>query len=177
MRVRQYNVADLRLMTDIWNQVIEEGNAFPHDTFLLLNTAGYFFARQLFTAVAEDENGKLCGLYILQSNNLGRCKHIADALFAVDKEYRDKGVGEALVKNCMFKAASRGFRILRLSAVTGDDSEYIQIYEKLGFKQFGTLQGGFRLPDGSYGDLAQYYISLEDLPALRAEKETWRKNK
>ena len=169
MRVRQYNVADLRLMTDIWNQVIEEGNVFPHDTFLLLNTAGYFFARQLFTAVAEDENGKLCGLYILQSNNLGRCKHIADALFAVDKEYRDKGVGEALVKNCMFKAASRGFRILRLSAVTGDDSEYIQIYEKLGFKQFGTLQGGFRLPDGSYGDLAQYYIELEEIPVVKPE--------
>lgn len=169
MRVRQYNVADLRLMTDIWNQVIEEGNVFPHDTFLLLNTAGYFFARQLFTAVAEDENGKLCGLYILQSNNLGRCKHIADALFAVDKEYRDKGVGEALVKNCMFKAASRGFRILRLSAVTGDDSEYIQIYEKLGFKQFGTLQGGFRLPDGSYGDLAQYYIELEEIPVVNPE--------
>ena len=169
MRVRQYNVADLRLMTDIWNQVIEEGNVFPHDTFLLLNTAGYFFARQLFTAVAEDENGKLCGLYILQSNNLGRCKHIADALFAVDKEYRDKGVGEALVKNCMFKAASRGFRILRLSAVTGDDSEYIQIYEKLGFKQFGTLQGGFRLSDGSYGDLAQYYIELEEIPVVKPE--------
>lgn len=169
MRVRQYNVADLRLMTDIWNQVIEEGNVFPHDTFLLLNTAGYFFARQLFTAVAEDEDGIICGLYILQSNNMGRCKHIADALFAVDKEYRDKGVGEALVKNCMFKAASRGFRILRLSAVTGDDSEYIQIYEKLGFKQFGTLQGGFRLPDGSYGDLAQYYIELEEIPVVKPE--------
>ena len=169
MRVRQYTVADLRLMTDIWNQVIEEGNVFPHDTFLLLKTAGYFFSRQLYTAVAEDENGKLCGLYILQSNNMGRCKHIADALFAVDKESREEGVGETLVKSCMEKAASMGFRILRLNAVTGDDSEYIKIYEKLGFKQLGTLQGGFRLPDGSYGDLAQYYIGLEELAAAHAE--------
>ncbi len=35
-----------------------------------------------------------------------------------------------------------------------------RLYEGLGFKQLGTIPGGFRLLDGRYEDICPYFIIL-----------------
>ena len=50
-------------MMDIWNEVVEEANAFPQEEGLTLDNAKKFFAEQSFTGVAE-EDGEILGLYI-----------------------------------------------------------------------------------------------------------------
>ena len=65
--VRAYQPSDLPDMIRIWNEVVEDGIAFPQEHFLGEQTGAEFFAKQTYSAVAEAD-GKVLGLYILQFN-------------------------------------------------------------------------------------------------------------
>ena len=64
MRVREYNDQDLKEIIRIWNEVVEEGIAFPQEDTLDMESGADFFTSQSYTGVAE-EDGKIYGLYIL----------------------------------------------------------------------------------------------------------------
>ena len=69
MQIRKYEEKDLKEMIHIWNEVVEEGVAFPQEEFLDEETGKAFFASQSYCGVADD-NGKITGLYILHPNNV-----------------------------------------------------------------------------------------------------------
>ena len=80
--VRAYQPSDLPDMIRIWNEVVEDGVAFPQEDCLNEQTGAEFFARQTYTAVAEADC-KVLGLYILHPNNEGRCSHICNAKMCI----------------------------------------------------------------------------------------------
>ena len=71
MKVREYAEKDLTEIIRIWNEVVDEGVAFPQEEALDMKSGAEFFAAQSYTGVAE-EDGKVYGLYILHPNNVGR---------------------------------------------------------------------------------------------------------
>ena len=75
MIIRRYEDADIDQMNAIWNEIVEEGIAFPQEELLDGTTGREFFASQTYTGVAE-QDGRIVGLYILHPNNVGRCGHI-----------------------------------------------------------------------------------------------------
>lgn len=160
MRVRKYQMRDIDVMMSIWNEVVEEGNAFPQEEPLNATNADSFFASQSYCGVAVDFGANVHGLYVLHPNNEGRCGHIANASFAVTSSSRGQKIGEDLVKDCMMQASKLGFKILQFNAVVADNQMARKLYEKLGFKTLGTVPGGFRLKDGSFSDICLYYIEL-----------------
>lgn len=159
MNIREYTTNDLESMIAIWNEVVEDGIAFPQEELLTKQTGSDFFASQTFCGVAE-ENSKIYGLYILHPNNIGRCGHISNASFAVSSESRGKHIGELLVKHCMETAKNKGFGILQFNAVVESNIHARHLYEHLGFKQLGTINRGFRMKDGHYENICPYYIEL-----------------
>ena len=71
--VRAYEEKDLGEMIRIWNEVVEDGVAFPQEELLEQESGRAFFASQTYCGVAVDESGgKVYGLYILHPNNVGR---------------------------------------------------------------------------------------------------------
>ena len=73
IEVRTYRHEDVPAMTAIWNQVVEDGIAFPQETLLDDVSGPAFFAEQTDCAVAMDTGtDEVCGLYILHPNNIGR---------------------------------------------------------------------------------------------------------
>ena len=93
--VRAYRAEDLSAMIRIWNEVVEDGVAFPQEECLDEKSGAEFFAAQTYTAVAENtENGQILGLYILHPNNIGRCGHICNASYAVSRDSRGLHIGE-----------------------------------------------------------------------------------
>ena len=72
MIIRKYTEKDISEMVHIWNEVIEDGEAFPQEEFLDDKTGAEFFASQTYCGVA-DKDGQIVGLYILHPNNIGRC--------------------------------------------------------------------------------------------------------
>lgn len=159
MTVRKYNNADLPKMIEIWNSVVIDGNAFPQRETLDEISGAEFFAAQSHCGVAVDDDGVICGLYILHPNNVGRCAHICNASYAVAKDKRGLGIGEALVRDCIKSAVNCGYKILQFNAVVADNYAARRLYEKLGFIQLGTIKGGF-LSDDGYKDICPYYITL-----------------
>ena len=148
-------------MIRIWNEVVEDGVAFPQEECLDEKSGAEFFAAQTYTAVAENtENGQILGLYILHPNNIGRCGHICNASYAVSRDSRGLHIGEKLVSDCLKQGAVHGFRVLQFNAVVASNIHARQLYERLGFQQLGVIPGGFRMKDGHYEDICPYYHTL-----------------
>jgi L-amino acid N-acyltransferase YncA len=159
MIIREYEKKDLMQMIDIWNEVVEDGIAFPQEDYLDEVSGKEFFEAQSYTGVAEDD-GRIVGLYILHPNNVGRCGHICNASYAVSSKYRGQHIGEKLVMDCLEKAKEFGFRVLQFNAVVESNTHARHLYERLGFVQLGTIPGGFRMKDGHYENICPYYHTL-----------------
>lgn len=158
--IRKYTEADLPYMTTIWNDIVEEGTAFPQEEPLTLEDARSFFAEQIYTGVAED-NGEVLGLYIVHPNNVGRCGHIANASYGVKLGQRGKRIGEQLVVDSLEVAKSLDFRIMQFNAVVAANRGAIHLYKKLGFTPLGVIPGGFKQKDGRYVDIIPFYIEID----------------
>ena len=159
MEIRKYNESDVPAMVRIWNEVVEEGVAFPQEEFLDERSGRAFFAAQSYCGVAVAD-GRVVGLYILHPNNIGRCAHIANASYAVDSACRGEHIGEKLVSDCLAQAAKLHFRLLQFNAVVENNIHARHLYERLGFTLLGTIPGGFRMKDGTYQNICLYYHKL-----------------
>ena len=157
--VRKYSIYDLEEMTKIWNLVVMEGKYFPQENSLSIKEAAAFFAEQTYTGVAEVD-GVIVGLYILHPNNIGRCGHIANASYAVKTNQRGKHIGENLVMHSLEMAIESKFRIMQFNAVVANNKGAISLYKKLGFKELGTIPGGFKMDDGTFVDIIPFYLEL-----------------
>ena len=161
IQVRAYQSGDIAAMVRIWNEVVEDGVAFPQEEFLDDRSGAEFFAAQTFCAVAEDrDSGRILGLYILHPNNIGRCGHIANASYAVSRDARGLHIGEKLVTDSLAQGAAHGFRVMQFNAVVASNVHARHLYERLGFVQLGVIPGGFRMKDGHYEDICPYYHLL-----------------
>ena len=161
IQIRAYRETDLKTMNRIWNEVVEDGAAFPQTELLDKSSGAAFFAEQTYCGVAEDtESGQVLGLYILHPNNVGRCGHICNASYAVSREARGLHIGEKLVLDCLVQRKAHGFRILQFNAVVRTNIHARHLYERLGFIQLGVIPGGFLMKDGHYEDICPYYREL-----------------
>ncbi|HPU62640.1 MAG TPA: GNAT family N-acetyltransferase [Mobilitalea sp.] len=159
--IRGYEKKDILDAIAIWNEVVEEGVAFPQTEVLTESSGDEFFSEQTFTGIAFDmDSGRIVGLYILHPNNVGRCGHICNTSYAVKKEFRGKGIGKKLVIHSMEKAKEQGFRILQFNAVVRSNERALRLYEKLGFVKLGIIPGGFLMKDGTYEDIIPHYRIL-----------------
>lgn len=161
IRIREYTKEDVEEAVKIWNQVVEDGVAFPQEENLTKESGDAFFKEQTYTGVAEnEETGEIVGLYILHPNNVGRCGHICNASYAVRKDIRGAHIGEKLVLDCIKMAKEKGFRVLQFNAVVASNVHALHLYERIGFTKLGVIPGGFRMPDGHYEDIIPHYYVL-----------------
>ena len=159
--IKTYEKKYIKESIAIWNEIVDEGIAFPQEERLTEVTGDEFFNAQSYTGLAfDDEAGDIVGLYILHPNNVGRCGHICNASYAVKSNVRGKHVGEKLVLDCLTKGKELGFRILQFNAVVATNIHARHLYQRLGFKELGIIPGGFRMPDGSYEDIVPQYHLL-----------------
>ena len=159
--IREYQTKDVTAAITIWNQVVEDGVAFPQEENLTEETGDVFFKEQTYTGIAVNtDNNEIVGLYILHPNNIGRCGHICNASYAVKSIQRGKHIGEILVTDCLKKAKEIGYGVLQFNAVVATNQYALKLYKKLGFVQLGVIPKGFRMKDGTYEDIIPHYHTL-----------------
>ena len=147
-------------MINLWNEVVEDGIAFPQEELLTEKTGAEFFAEQSYCGVAVDDRGEVVGLYILHPNNVGRCGHICNASYAVSSKCRGQHIGEKLVLDCLAQAKAHGFGVLQFNAVVEGNVHARHLYERLGFTQLGMIPRGFRMNDGSFANICPYFKEI-----------------
>ena len=161
INIREYMTADAAAASEIWNQVVDDGVAFPQEEVLTPESGDAFFGEQTYTGIAENtESGEVVGLYILHPNNIGRCGHICNASYAVKSTQRGKQIGEILVTDCLKKAKEIGYGVLQFNAVVATNQYALKLYKKLDFVQLGVIPNGFRMKDGTYEDIIPHYHTL-----------------
>lgn len=160
INIRSFEEKDIKETITVWNEVVEDGVAFPQMESLDEMSGMEFFQSQSFTGVACDADKNIVGVYILHPNNIGRCGHICNASFAVRKDIRGQSIGEKLVIHCMKKGRELGYRILQFNAVVAGNEPALHLYEKLGFVKLGVIPGGFLMKDGTYQDIIPHYHIL-----------------
>ncbi|OEJ16087.1 GNAT family N-acetyltransferase [Brachyspira hampsonii] len=160
MKIIKYNIKYIKEIIKIWNDTIKEGIYFPQiETLTNEEEANKYFSSQDYTGVAID-NDKVFGVYILHPNNIGRCGHISNASYAVSKESRGKGIGEALVRDSMEQGKKLGYKILQFNAVVISNINANKLYEKIGFNKIGIVKKGYMNKNNEYEDIVLYYIDL-----------------
>lgn len=157
--IRPFKGEDAKEAAQIWNEVVDAGNAFPQIGGLKTPEEAEDFFRAQYTAVAELD-GEIVGLYILHPNNIGRVGHIANASYAVKSSCRGLHLGELLVKDCLKQAKALGYQILQFNAVVASNVHAYHLYLRLGFTDLGIIPGGFKNKEGEYEDIHVMYRLL-----------------
>lgn len=156
---RNYKSKDIALLKDIWNDILTDGVAFPGENL---------YDEQDFKKMLEGQSAVTCilvdhevaGYFILHPNNIGRCSHIANASYAISKEYRGKKLAAPLVNKSIEQAKELGFRGMQFNAVVTGNLAAIHTYQKMGFEITGTIPNGFRLKNGVYSDMHIMYLPI-----------------
>lgn len=69
LKVIKYNKNYVNSAIEIWNNIVEDGIAFPQTELLDENSGNDFFESQSFTGLAIDcDSNEIVGLYILHPN-------------------------------------------------------------------------------------------------------------
>lgn len=82
-------------------------------------------------------------------SQLEKCRHRAEFGISIQKEYWGYGIGSHIMAAILETARQAGYEQIELEVVT-DNKRAIALYEKFGFKLFGTNEKAFRCRDGQY---------------------------
>ena len=85
-------------------------------------------------------------------SKLDKCRHRAEFGISIEKKYWGWGIGTCIMSAVLETARQVGYEQIELEVVT-DNKRAISLYEKYGFKIFGTNEMGFRCRDGKYQSL------------------------
>jgi len=134
----------------------EEMQAIKDNTWEFLLKRGYD-EKSMFLYFAQVDN-KIIGVSGAMIDEFAKMRHRALIIsIYVMPEYRDKGVGKALMQVLFDQLAKKGVQQVRLFVETQNE-DAINLYKSLGFKTVGLCEKYFNL-DGVYYD--QYMMSKE----------------
>jgi len=105
-------------------------------------------------AEVNDEIVATCGLSI---DSRKRCNHKGDIGISVKKDYWNKGIGRALLEECINWSIEQKLEKLELEVDT-DNERAFYLYQKLGFKIEGKKVHDKKMADGTYKD--SYVMAL-----------------
>lgn len=158
---KAYQSENIPLMTQLWNNVIKEGTAFPgEETFTTADFQQFLSEQTAVTCIFYDN--VLTGFGIIHPNNIGHCRHIANASYLINPKFRGKGIFSKLVSQSLEDAKKAGFRGMQFNAVVVSNLPAFHTYIKNGFEVIGTIRDGFQLKNDTYTDIFIMYRSLVD---------------
>lgn len=96
-----------------------------------------------------------CAVGLISNNK--RYLHRASMGIAICKDYWKKGIGSKMMTECIEWCREKGLEQLELEIVT-ENSRAIPVYEKFGFKTYGTKNHAMKYVDGTYAD--EYFMIL-----------------
>lgn len=110
--------------------------------------------------IIAEINGMIIGTAGIECvGNRYKTRHRAEFGISIDEEYRGLGAGRAMTEACIECAKKAGYVQLELNAVAGNERA-INLYKKLGFKEFGRNPKGFRSRSGGWQETVYMYLEL-----------------
>jgi len=134
----------------MFGRIVADLEGYPHAPPLTRAVFDSTWVHPVTVVVAARVQGELAGAYYLKPNHAGRAAHIANAGYLVDRAFRGRGIGRALVTDSIARAAAYGFDAIQFNLVF-ESNPARALYEELGWTEIG------RLPDAVAGEDALIY--------------------
>lgn len=157
--VREVIPSDLNAVADLFNEVVQEGNAFVFEAPFSVSIVRSIVRKQSASFVAVREK-QVVGVYLLHPNTPGRGSHIANAIYAVKRCFRSQGIGSKLTEHSLNIARKKGFKAIQFNCVVETNCPAIKLWRKYGFQIVGTVPKAFRNKDGRYVDIHIFHRFL-----------------
>lgn len=117
---------------------------------------------QDFINAKKDSENELLMIAEIGGRHIGNCslmsiggykryRHRCDIAIALYKEYCGLGIGKAMLEIILDIAEQVGYEQAELEVIA-DNKSAIDLYEKLGFKIYGTFPDNMKYKEGSYAD-------------------------
>lgn len=117
---------------------------------------------QAFIKAKKDNENELLLISEIDGKHIGNCslmsvggykryRHRCDIAIALYKEYCGLGIGKAMLKTVLDIAKKIGYEQAELEVID-NNKPAIALYEKLGFKIYGTFPNNMKYADGSYAN-------------------------
>jgi ribosomal protein S18 acetylase RimI-like enzyme len=103
------------------------------------------------------------GTFAIRANMPGLGDHVANAGYMVHKEYRGRGIAQAMCSYSLKEAKRLGYEAMQFNFVVASNVPGVEAWRKLGFKIIGTVPKAFRHAQFGSTDVHIMYRSLDDV--------------
>lgn len=101
--------------------------------------------------IAEVDGRHIGNCSLMSIGDFKRYRHRCEIAIALYKEYCGLGIGKAMLEAILDIAEKIGYEQAELEVI-GDNKPAIALYEKLGFKIYGTFPDNMKYENGSYAN-------------------------
>lgn len=153
-RIRDARAADAEALCLIYNQGIEDRIATLETELRTPDERRQWLASRgpRHPVIVAEAEGRVVGWGSLNSfNPRAAYDHVADFSVYIERAWRGKGVGRALLEALIEKARALGYHKLVLAAFPFNDMG-MRLYERAGFRQVGVYKEQGRV-DGGWVDI------------------------
>jgi L-amino acid N-acyltransferase YncA len=155
---------DRESLHELYRVIVEEGASYPHDRVPDLEEFEEYWFRGTSTVAAYPvirEASRPMGAFYLKPNWPGRARHVANAGFIVDPNWRNKGLGWLLGAVMLDYARDLGYRSVLFNLVFSENRAARHLWKKLGFVELAAIPNAVRKNDGSCQEAIIMFQSLE----------------
>lgn len=140
--------------------VNEEGNSYPQEDLANVEDfRSYYLSHDVFVC-RDVTSGKVLGSFYVKPNFPGRCSHICNAGFAVEKSSRGFGVGKFMVGHYLQIARDLGYQASFFNLVFVSNEASVSLWRSMGFTELGRVPNAGNLKGRGYTDAIQFYYDL-----------------
>ncbi|NJL62071.1 MAG: GNAT family N-acetyltransferase [Methylacidiphilales bacterium] len=149
------------------NLVILEGNTYPQKQALTQSEFSAYWMNhiacvvRLKQAITSFQTNEILGAFFVKPNFPGRCSHICNAGFIVQREMRGLGLGRFMGESMLEIASELGYKAVMFNLVFKTNIASLRLWESLGFQVIGQIPSAVEVNHDNFVDAMIMYRSLE----------------
>ena len=145
--VRPASAGDARAMSEIFATVAEEHEGIATESPVDVDERAALFARSAAESIVAVADGRIVGMLHVEVSRFG----FGELGMLVDRGWRGRGVGSALLREAISRAREEGLHKLCLE-VFAHNTAAIALYRRCGFAEEGRRMQQYRRASGELWD-------------------------
>ena len=155
--------ADWSGIWDIFRNVISHGDTYTYAPDMTAEQAKGIWVLNSCRGFVVKHGNAIVGTFTIRHNKPGFGDHVANAGYMVHKDYRGRGVAQAMCSYSLREAKKLGYTAMQFNFVVASNEAAVKLWQKMGFKIIGTVPKAFRHSKLGLTDVHIMYRSLDDL--------------
>ena len=155
--------ADWAGIWKIFQDVISRGDTYTYAPDMNEEQVKNIWVRGDCHGYVVKHNDNVVGTFTIRTNKPGFGNHIANAGYMVHKDYRGRGIAQAMCRYSLKEAKKLGFIAMQFNFVVSTNKPAVALWQKMGFAIVGTVPKAFRHATLGLTDIYIMYRSLEDI--------------